>query len=240
MSELMAKEGTYAWALLQLQNGKRVSKKTWANQKEYLLRRLGRADQQVKAGDYPAQAGVKVGTHLNYLPYLERHTPSGEVMPWLASSVDMDAQDWEVMIQSSDIQGHPEHTLILDVTPYFYSRDPDTEKRFVSSERLVIVENNLGHHSVSKVAWVTYFAAVKPNYFTIDFGDIVADASESLRNVTDKKLTITIDDVDYHLGHRTEKSVYNSPQYQGEDAEKIGNMLKQFDRTFRFQCQWHD
>ncbi|CDM89544.1 protein of unknown function [Xenorhabdus bovienii] len=30
MSELMAKEGTYACALLQLQDGKRVSRKEWA------------------------------------------------------------------------------------------------------------------------------------------------------------------------------------------------------------------
>ncbi|MDE9483529.1 Thoeris anti-defense Tad2 family protein [Xenorhabdus bovienii] len=251
MSELVAKEGTYAWALLQLQDGKRVSRKEWGSQKECLLRHPGLADQVVNLGDYPAQAGVKVGTRLNYLPYLERHTVSGDVMPWLASSADLEALDWEVVIQASAAS---KLILILEVNPFTNYVREGFEKwtvHRISSHMLEngfgmikdsfgVLENRLGNASVASLAWVDNAYFIKPNEFTIEFGDVSPDDSEALKVVTDKKLTVTIDGVEYPLGHRTSDSNYRSPQYQGSEAEKIGNILKKRGQTFRFHFKWHD
>ncbi|MGJ0639419.1 Thoeris anti-defense Tad2 family protein [Xenorhabdus bovienii] len=241
MSELMAKDGTYAWALLQLQAGKRLSRKAWANQGECLLRHPGLTDQMVNGGDYQAQAGVKVGTRLNYLPYIERYTSSGDVMPWLASAVDMESQDWEIFIRTPAVSDGAEYILVLDRHSRAWSSNAsfEYEKWAVFPDMYVIVENNISDFPVSNFVWMDNHLS-KPNYFNINFGTISPEASGSLRAMTDKKLTITVDGVEYQLGHRTSDSDYHSPQYQGSDAERIGNILKKEFQTFRFHFKWHD
>ncbi|MCC8379572.1 MW1434 family type I TA system toxin [Xenorhabdus sp. PB30.3] len=241
MSDLMAKAGSYAWALLQLQNGQRVSKKTWANQEEYLLRRLGRADQPVNAGDYPAQAGVKVGTRFHYLPYLERHTASGNVMPWLASVAEMDALDWEVVVRTPEVPKRVEYRLVLD--KYTSSRsshtDPAYDKWTVSEpHQLMLIDTTFGF-GVPRFDWVDNNAA-KPNEFSVHFSNQLPKDREKVSAITDKKLTITVKGIEYPLGHRTPDSAYHRPCYQGSEAEKIGELVKTMMGTVRFHFKWHD
>ncbi|MDC9614864.1 DUF2829 domain-containing protein [Xenorhabdus khoisanae] len=241
MSSLIAKEGSYAWALLQLQSGKRVSKKAWAKQNEYLLRRPGLADQQVNAGDYLAQAGVKVGTRFNYLPYLERHTASGAVMPWLASAADMDALDWEVIVSTPETPKPVEYWLTLD--KYTSSKSSNTNPEYdtwtVSEPNmLMFINTNIGF-GMPRFDWMDNHGT-KPNEFRVHFNKPELKLSEKLRIITDKKLTITVKGIDYPLGHRTPDSEYHRPCYQGSEAEKISGLVKALTGTFRFHFKWHD
>ncbi len=237
----MAKEGTYACALLQLQDGKRVSRKEWGSQKECLLRHPGLADQVVNIGDYPAQAGVKVGTRLNYLPYLERHTASRNVMPWLASSADLEALDWEVIVKTPEIHKQVEYRLVLDKYTCSSSRnaDPEYEKWTVSEpHQSMLIDSNLDFN-VPRFDWVDNHAA-KPNEFSVHFSNQSPEAREKLSAITDKKLTITVKGIEYPLGHHTPDSDYHHPRYQGSEAEKIGGLVKAQFGTLRFHFKWHD
>ncbi|MDE9517576.1 DUF2829 domain-containing protein [Xenorhabdus bovienii] len=240
MSELVAKEGTYTWALLQLQDGKRVSRKEWGSQKECLLRHPGLADQVVNLGDYPAQAGVKVGTRLNYLPYLERHTASGDVMPWLASAAEMEAQDWEVIVKTPEIPKRVEYRLVLDKYASSWSShaDPAYDKWTVSEPDQLMWINGNSEFWVPSFGWVDNHAT-KPNEFSVHFRNPSLETREKLSAITDKKLTITVRGIEYPLGYRTPDSEYHRPCYQGSEAEKIGELVKA-PGTSRFHFKWHD
>ncbi|OTA14478.1 hypothetical protein Xvie_03699 [Xenorhabdus vietnamensis] len=240
MSELAAKEGSYAWALLQLQAGKRVSRKEWANQDVYLLRNPGFVGHIVNEGDYHALAGVEIGTRFNYLAYTELHTASGNFVPWSASFMDIEAHDWAMVTQFPVTSEDTEYTLVLDVTPYIWNRIDGYEQWSMRADKLVMIENSLGDYPVSNLTWVDYFSEFKPNHVNIDFGPASLDHQESLKAVTNKKLTVTVNDVEYPLGYRTKDSEYNSPQYIGENAGKIGKILKTRGQTFRFHFKWHD
>ncbi|CDL81409.1 Thoeris anti-defense Tad2 family protein [Xenorhabdus cabanillasii] len=240
MSELVTKEGTYAWALLQLHAGKRVSRRDWANQDVYLLRNPGFVGHVVKDGDYHARAGVEIGTRFNYLAYIELHTASDGFVPWTASQIDIEAHDWAIITQFPETSDDSEYKLVLDVTPYTWYRIDGYEQWVVRSDKLAVVENNMGDYPVSSITWADYFSEFKPNDFNIDFSNASLDSRESLKKVTNKKLTITVNNVEYPLGYRIKASDYNSPQYVGENANKIGKMLKTNGQAFRFHFKWHD
>ncbi|MBD2809870.1 DUF2829 domain-containing protein [Xenorhabdus sp. Vera] len=240
MSELVAKEGTYAWALLQLHAGKRVSRKNWSNQDVYLLRNPGFVGHVVKEGDYHALTGVEIGTRFNYLAYIELHTASGDFIPWTASPIDIEAHDWAMITQFPEISDDSEYKLVLDVIPSFWGRIDGYEQWTARADKLVMVENNMGDYPVSSITWADYFSERKPNDFNIDFSHASLDSRELLKKATNKKLTITVNNVEYLLGYCIKASDYNSPRYVGENANKIGNMLKTSGQTFRFHFRWHD
>ncbi|MGJ0624887.1 DUF7823 domain-containing protein [Xenorhabdus bovienii] len=61
-----------------------------------------------------------------------------------------------------------------------------------------------------------------------------------LQQVTDKQLTITVEGVDYLLGHYATRPEYHQPHYQGSEAQKLGELLKQAGTERRFYCHWHN
>lgn len=94
MADLTAPEGSFAWAILQLQAGNRVSRSVWQDAGMYLVRNPGLTEQVVVENDWRAAAGITVGTPFNYLPNIELCNAQQDFVPWVATHEDMEATDW--------------------------------------------------------------------------------------------------------------------------------------------------
>lgn len=97
MADLTAPEGSFAWAILQLQAGNRVSRGVWHDAGMYLVRNPGLTEQVVVENDWRAAAGITVGTPFNYLPNIELCNAQQDFVPWVATHEDMEATDWNVV-----------------------------------------------------------------------------------------------------------------------------------------------
>ncbi|NUL38041.1 MULTISPECIES: Thoeris anti-defense Tad2 family protein [Kosakonia] len=95
MADLTAPEGSFAWAMLQLQAGNRVSRSVWQDAGMYLVRNPGLTEQVVVENDWRAAAGITVGTPFNYLPNIELCNAQQDFVPWVATHEDMEATDWQ-------------------------------------------------------------------------------------------------------------------------------------------------
>ncbi|ELN2738603.1 DUF2829 domain-containing protein [Pluralibacter gergoviae] len=94
MADLTAVEGSFEWAMLELKNGKRVSREAWKDRSMYLVLNPGEPGQTVKDGDWRALAGVPVDTTFDYLPNIEICNAEGNFVPYQPSQVDMEMKDW--------------------------------------------------------------------------------------------------------------------------------------------------
>ncbi|MEJ8321605.1 MW1434 family type I TA system toxin [Kosakonia sacchari] len=102
MADLTAPEGSFAWAILQLQAGNRVSRNLWHDAGMYLVRNPGLTEQVVVENDWRAAAGIAVGTAFNYLPNIELCNAQHDFVPWVATYEDMEAMDWSGVGEPGD------------------------------------------------------------------------------------------------------------------------------------------
>lgn len=78
-------------ALLAMKAGKTAARAGWNGKGMFLYR--------VPAGEYPAvtaAAKLVFGMTVPYGAYYAMKTAQGNVVPWLASQTDLDAEDWEI------------------------------------------------------------------------------------------------------------------------------------------------
>lgn len=102
MADLTAPEGSFAWAMLQLQAGNWVSRSVWQDAGMYLVRNPGLTEQVVVENDWRAAAGIAVGTAFNYLPNIELCNAQQDFVPWVATHEDMEATDWQGIGEPGD------------------------------------------------------------------------------------------------------------------------------------------
>ncbi len=83
-------EGTFGWAIKQMQNGARVQRAGWNGKGMHVYLE----DQFV----FPIRAGSFEGVERKYEPCMVMYTAQGTHQPgWLASQADMLATDWSVV-----------------------------------------------------------------------------------------------------------------------------------------------
>ncbi|WP_155399090.1 hypothetical protein [Xenorhabdus bovienii] len=115
------------------------------------------------------------------------------------------------------------------------------------SNRLVIIEDKIGIKKLLDVNWTgreyhpdpTYGDLIMIGYIPID------NSMDFLEPIDIKKLTVTVNGEKYYLGNRERMSKLPEPNiqwviYEGDEATRLGNLLKQTDKTFRFHLNWHD
>ncbi|MDC9623204.1 DUF2829 domain-containing protein [Xenorhabdus sp. XENO-7] len=234
MSDLVAKEGSYAWAILQLQAGKCVRRKNWGGKYAFLIRNPGLTNQTVKEGDYWAHAGVEVGTRFNYLSGIEHHASSGNVISWVALPNDLDGNDWEVLTRVSEPSDMASYWARMSVTP---SEIIPGKKWGDNNARTGIV--SYPSYGLDGIYW-TIDDKINDGVLSLRFSFREARYEDELQKATSKKLTITVNGVAYHLGHYSALPEFYEPHYRGDEAKKIGELLMQKNRQLEVEAKWYN
>lgn len=79
-------------ALKELKAGKKVTNGNWNGKDMFIY--------HVPSNSYPAQTDIakdEFGDMVEYGAYVAMKTAQGNVVPWLASQMDMFSNDWEVI-----------------------------------------------------------------------------------------------------------------------------------------------
>ncbi|MDE9466899.1 Thoeris anti-defense Tad2 family protein [Xenorhabdus bovienii] len=232
MSDLVAKEGSYAWAILQLQAGKCVRRKNWDGKYAFLIRNPGLTNQTVKEGDYWAQAGVEVGTRFNYLSDIEHHASSGNVISWVALPNDLDGNDWEVLTRVSEPSDIASYWALMSVTP---SEIIPGKKWGDNNARTGTL--SYPDYSLDGIFWTL---DDKTNDGVLSLRFLYRNKEDALQKATSKKLTITVSGVVYHLGYYSALTEFYEPQYRGTEAKKIGELLMQKNHPLKIEAKWYN
>lgn len=248
----IAPVGSFSWALIQLKLRKRVTRSAWKNcqgNNEMYLAITPRVNElTVEKDSAYAVDGVAVGIQYDYLTHIDLRNEHGNFVPWQPTQEDMMACDWGFVEEKKEepvkpeTKPEPEYMLVLDVIPEKTTLGTNiTEWGDHTNKALVTIENNIVKgKDVSVVEWVEDTNEPSEGTFRINMTQLSVNKN-FLTSVTDKKLTVKIDEVEYHLGSRTEESAYYAPHYKGSDAEKIGELLKQqLGRKLRLHLNWHN
>ncbi|MBS9443574.1 DUF2829 domain-containing protein [Photorhabdus heterorhabditis] len=236
---VIAPVGSFSWALIQLKLRKLVARSVWSDKKMYLAITPRVNDLTVEEGSAYAVDGVAVGTKYDYLTHIDLRNEHGNFVPWQPTQEDMMACDWELNV---DISVPYEYMLVFDATPYeTLKRESYKEWGDHSNSNLVTIENNISsvNETVSGFYWQESEDLIYGYTLNINLTQLSIH-KDHLTSVTSKKLTITVDETKYYLGHYIKESSCYAPYYKSSEAEKVGNLLKQIGKTFRFYCNWHD
>jgi hypothetical protein len=87
-------EQDFGWALSQIKQGKKVTRKGWNGKDMFLFLVPGSTFNVNRApllGIYPE------GTEISYRPHIDIKTVDNQIVPWIASQSDLLESDWEVV-----------------------------------------------------------------------------------------------------------------------------------------------
>ncbi|PQQ25557.1 DUF2829 domain-containing protein [Photorhabdus hindustanensis] len=229
---VVAPVGSFSWALIQLKLRKLVSRSVWSDKKMYLAIAPRVNDLTVEEGSAYAVDGVTVGTKYDYLTHIDLRNEHGNFVPWQPTQEDMMACDWELL--SSSTAGD---MLVFDVASGVFG--PPWWGANQSAGKLSIVENHINIRNIDLVQWGENIY-VRGDMFSILLVPEIG-YEDYLKNILDKKLIIKVDGQEYNLGRRVESDgAYNWIYYEGREATRLGNLLKQPNKTYLFHCNWSD
>ncbi|MGJ0580900.1 hypothetical protein ACR71G_23435, partial [Xenorhabdus bovienii] len=149
--------------------------------------------------------------------------------------------------QEPELKSKP-YTVVFDITPV---RDEKTRWGAYSIDEKppIMIENNLELESIGGATWTISDHYNDPDekkeygdQFSVNLITKVRDTLPS-QDLKKRKLIITVNGETYNLGsclRWTNINFVDWFSYGGKDAEKIGSLLKQSDKTFRFYCNWHE
>ncbi|MDQ2309743.1 DUF2829 domain-containing protein [Pluralibacter gergoviae] len=240
MADLTAVEGSFEWAMLELKNGKRVSREAWKDRSMYLVLNPGEPGQTVKDGDWRALAGVPVDTKFDYLPNIEICNAEGNFVPYQPSQVDMEMKNWGELASEP---GNTNYMLVVDIT------NGQSLGEYIScwgysitttGSKCTIIENTTPAQYLR--AFQFWTGNTGPNALVIDF-----PSDENTMNyyskILSKPVTIMVDGVFYTLpvgsGPTTNKS-YSVNFYPIDGCPELHKKFLTKDEIHRFYCKWAD
>ncbi len=238
MSDLIAVNGSFEWAMLELKAGGRVSRAGWNGKGMYLVRNPGLTAQTVQEGDWRAEAGVPVNTVFDYLPNIEIFNADGNFVPWVPSQTDIEANDWNFLAGASG------YDLIVDITNGFfdYKGVYDTKwygfQRSYNIGKYEVIENNTPGHSIDYFMLET--GKSKGNIIVIGLL-CEAENFDELREFLQHPVTIMVDGTEHYLpeikGGNSVKGESVLRHYALPDNELMSK-FKTLGETHRFYCKW--
>lgn len=87
----------YSQALNSLDAGERVSREGWNGKHMWVTRQEGYPNGVPINANTAKATGIPEGTLVKILPYFTLYTVHGELVPWVASQTDQQANDWGVV-----------------------------------------------------------------------------------------------------------------------------------------------
>ncbi|MGJ0580843.1 Thoeris anti-defense Tad2 family protein [Xenorhabdus bovienii] len=208
--------GSFPWAMIQVYLGNQVSRKDWDSPAQYL---------RLKSKAVACEEQI----------YIEEHDKHDHWVSWHPKQEDMVACDWDLKVSTPETI---KYNITFDITPMKYV---DAWGGDTSNKSLVMVETNIVDDPISALYFNTKYNSI--NVF-LYLNLYPANGMEILKDIRAKHLTVTVDGVQYECGYPVEKTDWPQPLYipwyKGSEAEKIGNLLQQAEKTYRIQLNWHD
>ncbi|WP_340618808.1 DUF2829 domain-containing protein [Xenorhabdus entomophaga] len=239
--QIVAPEGSFYWALIQLKLSKKVRRSDWAD-KEQLSFVPRRTDTEGK---------------FDYLSHIDKSNKHGNWAPWQPMQEDLMACDW-ALIQEA-ITPEERENLVFDLKSdmsisswgaqrtwgYIGEKGgPHYDPSLLGS--LNMIRNNTDIKTVtafvvSDVADIYQkFQYIRFNFFSEKMNDLQY-ASE----IKEKNLQVTVDNVTYNLGKPTTARFENGlgwrTAYSNEQNSAVDELIKvlqQTGKTKRFYCVW--
>ena len=241
MSDLTAVEGSFEWAIIELKNGKRVSREAWKEKKMYLVRNPGDPDQTVKDGDWLANAGVPVDTAFDYLPNIVICNTEGNFVPYQPSQVDMEMKDW------GELESYSNYDLIVDITNGYWEQSSEGMRGWgyatpASGEtgECSIIQNDTPAELVH--AFEYYVRDNFNNRFAINLS-CNENTKDSLYNIMNKPLTVMVNGITFKLPADPNPGLtdeYCVSFYNSDNFPDLRNKFLTLNQTHRFYCKWAD
>ncbi|KMJ43701.1 MW1434 family type I TA system toxin [Xenorhabdus khoisanae] len=189
--------------------------------------------------------GVAVGTQYDYLTHIDLRNEYGNFVPWQPTQEDMMACDWSLIKELGDM-------LVFDLKSEFDEdskyygylsenkiSDPDAKPMgtLIITQNATDIKNMLIFHTIIQDSGYIHFS--------VSFDEI---DTQKVMELFNKNLYVKVDDIIHNLGKASEwskditNSTYGVLYYNSStnDAEKLGNILKQTGETKRFYCNWRD
>lgn len=82
----------FSWALNELKANKLLKREGWNGKNMYIYLVPG---SKFTVNRLPLSRILKPGTEVDYLPHIDMRTADGKCVPWLASQLDLLAEDWD-------------------------------------------------------------------------------------------------------------------------------------------------
>ncbi|MDC9614089.1 DUF2829 domain-containing protein [Xenorhabdus khoisanae] len=239
--QIIAPEGSFYWALIQLKLGKKVRRSDWAD-KEQLNFVPRRTDTEGK---------------FDYLSHIDKSNKHGNWAPWQPMQEDLMACDW-ALIQEA-ITPEERENLVFDIKLDMFKSSlsgqgtwgyigekggPLYDPSLLGS--LNMIRNNTDIKTVTAFYVrdkVRYDETIK--HFRFHFLPEIKHDWQYGRVIEAKTLQVTVDNVTYNLGKPT-GCTFNSENggmimYSNEEYPAVDELIKvlqQTGKTKRFYCVW--
>ncbi|MBI6549843.1 DUF2829 domain-containing protein [Xenorhabdus lircayensis] len=237
--QIIALEGSFWWALIQLKLGNKARRSDWLETEH--VRFIPR-DADTESQD-------------DYLAHIDKRNKQGHWAPWQPTQEDLMSDDWELVKEAVK----PElDTLIFDLTAKMGQPSGKVVYWGYKSERGGLDESMLPFGSLNVIQNSTVIQNMSSLSFSVQASDLLhlrvsSDDNnyQKMVSLVKKNLHVTVDNVTYSLGASMRNYgnkdypytydvyyEYGTPEYP--ILGKLGEVLKQTGKTYRFHLNWHD
>ncbi|MDE1497232.1 DUF2829 domain-containing protein [Xenorhabdus bovienii] len=215
----LAPEGSLPWAIIQVYMGKAVARSEWKTSDEYI------------------KLTVKSPNSASHIEKHDKYSSSN----WQPTSGDLMACDWElVKSESKPVECMLSFDLKIGTSKYDESAGQDWGYLTIGGDfsagestfgTLTNLQNNIG------IAKILMFYFDTGNWVSLKVSSD-QDSYKKVAKSLKKNLHVTVDGVTYNLGASSlgEDNInyIYSISYNGDNAQKLGAILKQTDQTKTF------
>ncbi|OTA16085.1 hypothetical protein Xvie_02125 [Xenorhabdus vietnamensis] len=210
-----APAGSFPWAIIQVYLGNHVNRDGWEASNEYI--RLA--------------SGL-----VNFSPQIEKTNENGECSIWQPTQEDMMACDWKFHCMLS-------FDLKLGTSKFNYGQDWG----YISDKEGYLNTGESTFGTLNITSNKTDIANILAFYWgTSDWLHLIVSSKEShekIAGLLTKNIYVTVDDTIYNLGATSLSSGDNTNgtytvEYGNNDARKLGEVLKQTNKTKTFCINW--
>ncbi|MDF2623320.1 MAG: hypothetical protein K0S62_1091 [Kosakonia cowanii] len=225
MADLTAKDGSFAWAILKLQSGYRVTRRVWGDTNMYLIRNPGLTEQVVQENDWRAAAGVAIGTSFNYLPNIELCNAQKDFVPWVATQEDFEATDWNTIDKTEQTR-----KLIFDMKVIKYD-NPDGEiYGYVDSSGVNIIQSP---ELISQVTAVETWYLPDSNpaqcrFLIIFLTDNTQNDDQLVAELSERGIQIIIDNIIYDMSQN-----FRAYTFAATSGHEVRFAFEDFDLAYK-------
>ncbi|RAW91406.1 Thoeris anti-defense Tad2 family protein [Photorhabdus laumondii] len=225
-NHVVAPENSCPWAIIQVYLGNQARRGDWDSPNE-CIRLISESNANSEG---------------NNLIYIEKCDKHGHWLPWQPTPEDIMSSDWSLLEPDNNM-------MVFDVTlgtgkndgnnGWGYKPSWDKNSDWPNFGTLNVIQNKTDIVATLSFFWNEGTNTFIWNIFSRENEEIYLKVEELFKA---KDLYITVDGITFNLGKGSstiKREGYRSVNwYEGNEAQKLGAILKQTGETKRFYCNW--